>query len=371
MSTTSAKRFSNMNAMQAVNEIDNVIVDAHKTAAANRETFEDKAVVTELMTMMMLSKKCNHRSSTNRGSISYERVPANVSAVATQFELMSMGMTTSTIKNTPTRYNKVTSAIIQTIQTMVDFSTRIDNAVLNVIMITDVHSTIYASLIAFVFRNMCISKSWNGAAKMIMMVHADMAESVDIYVAATEYVEIIKYTDKATDTYKTMTSISDANVTVHTHTTEIAKMYTSANAHKKVNLCWITDLTTYDSVSMISNVITSSNSVMEAVPCSDPLMNTVRIATVTMSANTIDNKTAIVYGIPNPFSCLRWFNNMIRHMDIDGMCFDCKIAYAVAMPIVVSIQYGDESEMTSAGNDELANFSTVVGTAGIVNLVDR
>jgi len=371
MTSLTVKKFSNVSTIPALAKFGSMVADAHKIIIASGENCRDFAVIAELMMMMSVSRKCNHKSSTNRNSISYERVPANINTIATQFEMMNMNMTTSTIRNTPTRHNRVTSAIIQTIQTITDFSTRIDNVKTNVIVITNVHSTMYAAVIVFAFRNVYVSKGWGTNVKMIIMAGADTIESMNFYMGVIESVELVLSTDRVMDTYRVMSSNANSNMTVETYMTEVARMCTSVSPCRNTVLCWITNLNTYASVGIINDIIPRSSSIMEAVPCSDPSSNMVRIVTTTVSDNTFDNRVAIINNIPNPFSCLRWFNNMIRHMDISGMCFDCTAAYMVAKPMIDSIGSKDEVISVNAGVDELPSYFAIVSTVGLVNLIDR
>lgn len=366
------KKFANVSTASSASQFAKAVSYASMIMKENGERFADAAVITELLTMMSVSKKCNHKSNTHKGSISHERVPSDVDKIATQIELMGTNATTNTTENMPTRVNAVTSAIISTIQTMVEFSHTIafSHTDSHRLVISDVHSTLYAAVIVFAFRIMYLSNNWNSNVEMIVIAEPNTFTSMSVYVGPTDGVTMIKCTDKVVDMYKILSSSRNVNLMVHTYTTEVARMFASTNSNTNANMCWITNLETYQSASVIDSVTSCMDVIAEAVSCSNPNANTIRISTVITHPDVFKNKVASGATYADWFTRLRWFNSMIRHMDVKGMCFDCRVAFTIASPMLLLIKSEDEVVDAVTAANEVANYNAFVGVSGIVDLID-
>ena len=80
----------------------------------------------------------------------------------------------------------------------------------------------------------------------------------------------------------------------------------------------------------------------EAVLCSDPEAKTIRTTPSHLDSNMRARKSRSTDPRKSYFGRMRWFKNMIRHMNIDGVCFDCRIALMLARLGAISIKRGCE-----------------------------
>ncbi|KAI6986054.1 hypothetical protein KC359_g8914 [Hortaea werneckii] len=335
----------------------------------NDMMYVDAAVLTETITMGHLSMNCNHTSSTNKGSISYERPPKNVNKIATQLDSMMMGMTTNTVGKLKTRSNEVSSHIACGIMSLVEFAQRIEESNLDeaTILFTDVLSVMHAAVIVFVFANMRASRDWGPGINLTMLMKPNTSEAMDAYIGLKENTQIMPCTDSIFETYRILNDNMTKNLTVYTCSDQIANMCLSDYEGSKPILNFITNVNTIPRQTEVLNIYSRMDGVMEAVPCSKPEENTIRI-TPTINDKSPDSRK-VRYQNPRLqiFPRLRWYDNMIRHSSLNGACIDCYIMFKIARPIALAMSDRsvdlDWNKMTEA----ISRFETIVSTAGMVN----
>jgi hypothetical protein len=362
--------FANKNLIALINEYTNTMGLGTEIMRTNQEIFIDAAVLTEAITMGNISLKCNHTSSQTPGSLSYERVPENLSTIVTQLDLMNLNMTTNTVGNVKTRTNDVSSAIACGIASLVEFANWIERENLDTatIVMTEILSVTHAALMTFVFRNFHVAENWDRSINLIMLTKADTSRGMDAYIGRRENVQIIPCVDPIMETYRILNSRRCENILLCTHSNEIVSMYTNSFMGGNIIINLVTYIDTIWRQDEIKRLITTINGIMEIVPCSDPKSRMVRITPSYRSREPGANKMRDLDENTNYFAKLRWYENMTRHMSLNGVCVDCYIMFKIARPIALALSDReinlDESKMV----DPISAFNAVVSTVGMVDL---
>lgn len=367
---TTMQAIFNPNMMTMMNEYGKVVKHAHTIMKKNGEAFLDLAVLAESFTMASISTKCNHTSSRYTSSVSYERVPTDMTKIVTQLDLMHMPMTTNTTTNTKARVNPVSSSISCIIATMVEFSERIENMQKSrhTIVVTDVMSVIHAAMIVFAFRSFYLSKNWHEGIGLVVLAREDTVIGMNRYIGSKDNVIVTTSTDDTTEVFKILNTNEDVNVTVHTHSHQIVNMclYPSSDINIIVN--FVMSVKTIENERTLSLLCARMNGVVEAVPCSDPDLNVVRVSPALVNGDVSRRSIRLMNGNTSRIALMRWYNNMIRHMDLNGACIDCQIMFRIARPLALAMSDGDENENTVRITDAITDFSARVSTKGMVDL---
>lgn len=364
-----ANRFSNRNLISSINEYTKVMETGIELMRRTGETHVDAAVLTETIMMGEISMKCNHTASQNPNSLSYERPPENPSKIPTQLELINSNMTTNTLGNAKTRVNEVSSMIACGIASFVEFADRIENRNLDsgTILMTDTLSVTHAALMTFVFRNFVVSKGWDEYVSLIMLARSDTSEAMNAYIGRKENVDIIPCVDPITETYKIINAHSDTHLTVVTSSNTIINMCRTRFADSNLILNAVVDVDSLSKQEQIRHLISDIDGISEVVPCSNPNSRTIRITPAYRSGDISLDKPRLETGHTSLIAKMRWYENMIRHMSLNGVCIDCLIMFKIARPIALALSDRevilDEKRLT----DPISDFSTNVSTVGMVD----
>lgn len=363
--------FSNKNVFRLLNDYTDVMTNACEMFRNSPETYVDAAVLTETITMGTLSMNCDHTSSRNKNSISYERTPSNVNDITTHIDLMHLNMTTNTIGSTKSRVNEVSNHIACGIMSLMEFAERVEqmNGKPSTILMTNVLTVTHAAIIVFVFTILRIYKRWDDNVNLVMLSRPDIMQGMHAYVGLKNNVEIIGCADPIFESYRIVSSSGDVNLTVYTHSDQIADMCTTAFESPDLILNFVTNVNNTARQNFTFNVCSRINGIMEATACSNPDENTIRITPATKSSEPGSNKFRINIENPNVIAKMRWYNNMIRHMSINGICIDCCVMFRIARPIALVMSNRDVDLDETRLIDTISNFQTTVSTIGMADLM--
>lgn len=193
---------------------------------------------------------------------------------------------------------------------------------------------------------------------------------MNAYIGAKKNVIIIPCRDATMETYRILTANRSKHVTLYTHSDTIVNMCMASFADSQISINFVTEIDTLANEKKVSDLCERMNGVVEAVPCSDPSSNTVRITPAVVHGDMSRRVAIIKRTITSRMALMRWYNNMIRHMDVGGACIDCQIMYRIARPIAFALSDKqirlDEDGIT----DAIPNFFVRVKTTGMVNLDD-
>ena len=266
--------------------------------------------------------------------------------------------------------NDVSSAIACGIASLVEFSNWIEreNLTTATIVMTEVLSVTHAALMTFVFRNFHVAQNWSPSINLIMLAREDTTSGMNAYIGRRENVQIIPCVDPIMETYRILNSKQDENVVLYTHSNEITSMYMNRFLSKNIILNLVTYIDTIGRQDEIKRISSNMNGILETVPCSNPKSRMVRITPTYTSKEPGHNKIRTLDEHTNYFAKLRWYENMTRHMSLNGVCVDCYIMFKIARPIALALSDRevnlDESKMT----DPISSFNVIVNTVGMVDL---
>lgn len=358
--------YSNKNVTQCMVEFEHAMENGAEIMRSNSELNVDAGVVTEAFTMGYTSKKCDHLTKKDTTNVSYERPPKSLIDITTHLTSMSMNMTTNTFKDGRTRHNPVTSAIVCGIQSMIDFAGYISSNRPggSTIIFTDVLSVLHAATMAFVFRSLYLHYCWDARVKMILLVRSETMSAMGAFVGSTENVQLVPCNDVFMQLYTIVNTSSTPLTMVNTHSKKIADMCLTAfgDAQPIVNL--VTSVKSLVHEHEIAIIVESMNAVVEAVVCSNPVDNLIRITPAITSTDMSSRKVASPSTNVSYIAMMRWYSNMIRHMNMNEMCFDCLIALRVARSIAGAMTNRHMHEFGDVVKDPVRNFRAHVGTVG-------
>ena len=363
------RRISNRNMISSMDTFEKAMMRGYDIMCKTEGEFKDLAVLTEAFTMASISKNCCDTASANPGSVSFERTPRNRSMIESRLGCMSMEMTTTTYKAKKTRKNMVTQAIMHAIQCFVDISDIISNKVshINAIVITNILSVTHAAMVTLVFRCMCLNFDWDPDMTLYLIVDEETMTAMKVYVGSKFNVELFPSSDKVMTTFNIISKHINESMYVITHTQTIVDMVLNTNSNRTPYISTLMDMDTYAKENSVLDMYINKDMTIEAMPISDPDMVTVRIATLFTTDDMTTSSYEYLSENMSLIARMRWFNNMIRHMDVDSLCYDCWIAFRVASTIGKCIMHTDEISNIYESRLEYRNFSTVVGSNGMAS----
>lgn len=372
--------FSNKSTIGLLNEYADVMSIGSAIMYQNGEIYKDAAVLVEVTTMSAISRRCNHRSSVDKTSSGFERVRVNWEDVPTHLGLFNANATTDLCAKTKSRSNRVTCALMWTICAVVRFSNRVadDTHVRRRFIVSNCISVTYAAVVAFVFRHFVSAKSWGEDTVMVLLCDQDTATAMEIYIGSRSNIEIVVPNDTRSYLYNEISIHYDSSITVLTDRVDIAEMcndtrtpISSGGRYRggtvgDLQTELLFDLFTYADELRLRKFVFDTDSVVEGVPCSDKFNKVVAVSPretgeIGMKRQFTVPKSDVCYT-----SSLKWFNNMVRHANFSGVCYDCRCAHTVSRAIARSLvnhhgcEYADRKII-----DEIFDYTTVVGTQGL------
>lgn len=190
---------------------------------------------------------------------------------------------------------------------------------------------------------------------------------LNMYVPSPIAVDLVPCDDTIMQTYRILRKNDVGSTVVYTHSNKIANMCVSVLRHGNPIVNLVTNVDTIEKQSEITTLVARMNAVTEAVSCSDPDEFTVRVTPAIRDRGMDGMKIGTVVQHASYVSRLRWFKNMIRPMNLNGMCYDCMIAIEIARSIMKLIADRTGVELEIEADDPLRNFKAHVGTDGLTN----
>lgn len=363
--------FTNKNTAVCIDEFTTAARHASEIMSQTGERCRDALMLAEMMTMGCISNKCNHTAVKSETAVCYERTPRAVYLIPSQLDCISLAMTTNTCQTVRTRKNIVTSAIVCAIQSLVEFADRVRSrgASPATIVVTDVFSVTYAATLALLFRIFCLHGGWNQNVRMSMFVNEETMTAMTKYAGSTAGVSLVPCIDLSMQVIAVVNMVGASNTTVYTHSVSIANMCTVAFGVERPVVNLVTTMDTIQKESEIKLYTQNANAILEVVSCSDPDESEVRLTPTVTGDITNGAKLKLVGpGVNTSYiSRIRWFNNMIRHMSFDGMCYDCLLGAKVAKSVLALVADRETIETQEMAVDPLRDFQAHVGTDGIVD----
>lgn len=356
------RTISNRNLSSSMDVFEYVMAHGYEKMRRLEGEYRDAAVMTEVFMMAAHSKNCNDTASENPGSISFERTPRNRLLIESRLGCMNMQMTTNTYRAKKTRKNPVTQAIIHAIMCLVDFSDMKKNETrdMHTIVFTDVLSVTHAAMIALIFRCFCLHFDWDPDVTMYLLVSGDTQIAMNVYVGSTMNVEIVTTSDPVMDTSRIINEHGPGGMFIVTNEYRVMSMIWYGFTDLAPHVSIVMDMDTYENQCMVTDMCIHRDMVAEAMPISDPNMSTVRVSTAFMTPDLSTRAYDHVTRDMSMIARMRWFNNMVRHMDIDSLCYDCWIAFRVASSVGRAVMGAEFVSDMYESRKAYRDFSTTV-----------
>lgn len=298
--------------------------------------FMDRHVVTELTKETNISLSCDHTATRTRNRFAYERTPSDWGKIPTLIEDMYQPFSRPSTESPYLRFNNHVSEAVTGILAMIEISNAIEALSLKQCIIVFNTTTSDLSLKMMLVLFEIITK--------ILVVDVD----VRLYLCMTA--SQCRTMDLERDVWKSVTVCKD--VTTTTVMNKVSTMY--PNAYKAIistqyksigeTMSMIRIPTAYKSLNVCMNEMQTTTQLLDLIedggmvhePClmSDPKTGMVRIMNPTGSVT--GHKTRVRTNVKSwhGTSFLDRYNNMIRPMNLDHMCFDCRAMYEISTTIM-------------------------------------
>ncbi|KAK5162694.1 uncharacterized protein LTR77_011247 [Saxophila tyrrhenica] len=322
----------------------------------------DELLTTELNKMKDISLDCHHRPSRTRNRFAYERVPSDWTKIPTLVEDMNVALNAPQNWYTSLRHNPVLAVFMSNVSTMIEVAMRLKTRpnIQHVIVCDCVMSVKHMLLIMVVFQllfkdenendsvfmHLCVDENQEKIARRSplknkhVVMHRDMAWYAALGLVETRYrsvsVTMMMNEEMSMDNIESLFSTEDVFVSL-------------TSSMDKIN---------YSNALM--DLVRSRSMVRELVPGSNPDTNTVRISDAIVNHNVSEGR--LVYRARNAYSIMptNTCTNMIRPMNLDGMCFDCRIVYMVANDIVLKTCGQNKDQPEYAGEEWSRSFARTI-----------
>ncbi len=360
-------RCSNKNMYTKINELVHMIKTGSEILARSGVLLMDAAVITEMTMMGSLSMKCNHTPSKQPNTIAYER--GHVHDIPSYVEDVCVNMCGSlyTSNNAKTRENMVTCAIISDCVSMLEFRDRYSHmgGCTASIFCMDMLSVTHAATVAFVFECVSAYMSWDGLVSMTIVTDENTAIAMNAYVGPRQNVNVVWAKDPHSHACKLVSNCQSQHRTLIVHENEMA--YELMNRYKMPNLILnlLVSVTTLEHDYMIRRFCKDSDMLTEMCPCSHSGLNVVRIIPRFLCGDITLCSIKIRDIDTTTFGKMRWYEKMVRRMPVDGVCYDCWMAFTLSRAVLSSITQTEVSTDLQQGG--LPQFSATMSTAGILD----
>ncbi|KAF5534512.1 hypothetical protein FNAPI_12342 [Fusarium napiforme] len=206
--------------------------------------------------MAALSRNCNDTATANRGSISFERTPGDLTKIETRIGSMCMQMTNNTYKGRSVRSNAVTRAILHAIQCMVDISDMVGSGEKNItaIIFTDVLSVTYDAVITLVFRCFSVNFEWDPDVTTYMTVDKGIVSVMNVYEWSRFNVETVESMDPVMSTHMLLDSIKTGCAYVIAESESVTNMILLGYTNMKLYMSVLVDVNTYHVLEKVDEI---------------------------------------------------------------------------------------------------------------------
>ncbi len=319
---------------------------SYKTETTHWTAALDQTLVTELMKMKDISTTCHHTPSRTRNRFAYERVPNDWTKIPTLIEDMNVALNATENWHTDLRHNPVLAAFMSNFSTMIEVAMRLEMRpnVQHVIVCDYVMSAKHMLLIMLVFELLFKGRNGNFGVFMHLCVNEGQERIARRSPIKSKYVIVHRdmpwyaalSTAEITHMNSSITMMMNAEMSLNN--------IQSLLSNEDVFVCLTASMDKVNYSIALMEMIKVRNMVRELVPGSDSDSNMVRISDAITTHNTTKGK--LVYGNKDmhPAEVINASTNMIRPMNLGGMCFDCRIVYMVASETMIRTHIQDEDE---------------------------
>ncbi|KAK1807498.1 hypothetical protein LTR12_018156 [Friedmanniomyces endolithicus] len=291
----------------------------------------DQILVEELQKMRKIGAECYHKSGRMRNRFGYERTPKDWTKIPTLVEDMNLCLDTSGNWHTNLRQNPVLAMFMSNFSTMIEVAMRLESrpAILYIILCDSVLSAKHMLLVMLVFQ--LLFKDSNQGHSVFMYMCVDEAKERIARRSRIKSKHMILCKD--TTWYAALGMIesryTNPSITVMINSDMSLEDIQSLFSNRDLFVCLTVCMNKVKYSHLLLAMMAERVMVQELVPGSDPDGNMVRITDAITCHPT--GKTRIMYRSNSHYlaAFINSSTNMIRPMNLSGMCFDCRMVQMI------------------------------------------
>ncbi len=321
---------------------------------------KDDVVYEEIIKMSNISTSCYHTSAKHKSSISFERIPREISSIQTIFGSLDTTCTSNIKTQIPTRQNDVTGMLICFITALSDFSSKMtrQNTGSGTFIVTNVMSTVQTTMMAIVFEAFCKCYRWNPSTKLCIITSDKRIKSIRRYITNLEHVGVYE-TDKESALVRRICSTVDdlAEVGVLTLDKDVFELCDEMKA-ENISVHLIMNITSFETMNWCTEKAKKHHYVLQPVVVNESKTPRYMLSTTMTCDSETNTKPLCTVNMRQIMSHYRYYDTMIRHMNINNMCYDCWVCYMISSSMT-SLMNKPSNE---TGDMILNDQSTILGS---------
>lgn len=255
------------------------------------------------------------------------------------------------------RHNEVTGMLICFVMAMSSFSSRMysQNTGSGVFIVTEIMSTTQATMMGIIFKLFVEYYRWNKDTVLYMLVDEKNAESVERFTRKMKCVRICNTLDCETlinQVWSTMDEMSE--MTVLTMNTKIFRLCEGL-VENNLSVHMMMDITNFGDVSWCFEKAKSCKCVLHPVPMTDASITRYLVSTTLTESMFGLSMPLCTSNMKNVMGHYRYYDTMIKYMNIEGMCYDCWICSKISKAMIpVLASDNEETQENIMKNHEQA-----------------
>lgn len=322
----------------------------------------DALLVQELGVMIGMSLTCDHLPNTNRNRFAFERVPADWNTIPSMVESMETPLNPALTTNQHVRHNRVVSSFMSMVMSMFDFVTRARERPKDrhVVVYVGVTTMKHVSMIRFIYEVMNMGPLADILASLYLIVDDNMAANMKRIMNPSE--SVVAYTGvEANAAISVIRQTYPSSVM-----TVVGSMPTNDDTllcvkKGKVDyVCLDVEVRSLRDMNVVMQAVLEGNLVMDAVPLSDPSATVVRVSSAMVGTSTFGVRCLVRPAYWAVGALMNRYSNVVRPMNLDRMCYDCRAAYTIAVPVLDMLEGAPEGTNLQEGEDWTNRFAETI-----------
>lgn len=304
-------------------------------------TCRDAMVLLDMIEMVKISNSCNHMTSRGKNIYGYERTPNNWRDIPTTVEQMSNNFAGSITAGKSTRVNETMSVAITDFMCLIDVAMMCENGSVEEldVVCASVVSGRHLGMLKFMFDILRRMTFKTKPVYLHILVNKEMYDTTSkLRMMIIDNVVVHESADWSSDVIRLKRNNNKRKMVVMMHNpTDPAEA-----AHLIEMKGVMVSVTVHMNIPNLSHtliaMIRENGMVMEMALLSSPMMNTVRVRNavwdptgrrhITMYRQTVENTTSMILSL----------TNRIRPMNLNQMCFDCRMVHMMVTAMARAVK---------------------------------
>ncbi|KAK0888904.1 hypothetical protein LTR91_023581 [Friedmanniomyces endolithicus] len=333
----------------------------------------DQILVEELQKMRKIGAECYHKPSRMRNRFGYERTPKDWTKIPTLVEDMNLCLNASGNWHTNLRQNPVLAMFMSNFSTMIEVAMRLESrpAIQYIILCDSVLSAKHMLLVMLVFQLLFKDSSQGHSVFMYMCVDEAKERIARRSPIKSKHMILCRDTTWYTALGMIESRYTNPSITVMINSDMSLEDIQSLFSNRDLFVCLTVCMDRVKYSHLLLAMIVERVMVQELIPGSDPDRNMVRITDAITCHPT--GKTRIMYRSNSHYlgAFINSSTNMIRPMNLSGMCFDCRMVQMILSQISIVTQADAEHEDQTPNQDWSQSFAAIITKDAIIASLKR